>query len=55
MTIFKKLGLAILGAGFAAMTSTAGAATNQQFVTIGTGGGHRCLLPNRWSDLPSGQ
>ncbi|WP_299729241.1 TAXI family TRAP transporter solute-binding subunit [uncultured Endozoicomonas sp.] len=38
MTIFKKLGLAILGAGFAAVSSTASAATNQQFVTIGTGG-----------------
>ncbi|WP_257266768.1 TAXI family TRAP transporter solute-binding subunit [Endozoicomonas sp. ONNA2] len=35
MTIFKKLGLAILGAGFAV---TASAATSQQFVTIGTGG-----------------
>ncbi|MFK0570545.1 TAXI family TRAP transporter solute-binding subunit [Endozoicomonas sp.] len=38
MTLFKKLGFAILGAGIAAMTSTASAATNQQFVTIGTGG-----------------
>ena len=39
MTIFKKLGLAILGAGFAAISSTASAAApSQQFVTIGTGG-----------------
>ena len=38
MTIFKKLGFAILGAGFAAITTTANAATSQQFVTIGTGG-----------------
>nr|MDT0251843.1 TAXI family TRAP transporter solute-binding subunit [Endozoicomonas sp.] len=38
MTLFKKLGFAILGAGIAAMTSTASAATTQQFVTIGTGG-----------------
>ena len=38
MTIFKKLGFAILAAGFAAITTTASAAAHQQFVTIGTGG-----------------
>ena len=38
MTILKKLGFAILGAGFATIATTATAATNQQFVTIGTGG-----------------
>ncbi|OED44290.1 C4-dicarboxylate ABC transporter substrate-binding protein [Endozoicomonas sp. (ex Bugula neritina AB1)] len=43
MTIFRKLGFAILGAGIAAMSATASAADSQkqmqqQFVTIGTGG-----------------
>ncbi len=38
MTILKKLGFAILGAGFATIATTATATTNQQFVTIGTGG-----------------
>ena len=39
MTIFRKLGFAILGAGIAAMSATTIAAdVKQQFVTIGTGG-----------------
>ena len=39
MSIFRKLGFAILGAGIAAMSATASAAdVKQQFVTIGTGG-----------------
>ena len=39
MSIVRKLGFAILGAGIAAMSATASAAdVKQQFVTIGTGG-----------------
>ena len=37
MSVFKKLGMTIAGAGLAVAASTAGAAS-QQFVTIGTGG-----------------
>lgn len=39
MTVFRKLGLAILGAGIAVLSATSSATdVQQQFVTIGTGG-----------------
>ncbi|WP_079254045.1 TAXI family TRAP transporter solute-binding subunit [Endozoicomonas arenosclerae] len=57
MSVLKKLGMAVMGAGLAAATSAATAATaQQQFVTIGTGGvtgvyyptgGAICRLVNR--------
>ena len=48
MTVFRKLGLAALGAGLSLSAFTSFAATSsQQFATIGTGGRHRCLLPDR--------
>ena len=57
MTVFRKLGFAVLGAGLAVGAATAGAASvEQQFVTIGTGGvtgvyyptgGAICRLVNR--------
>ena len=57
MTVFRKLGFAVLGAGLAVSAATASAApVQQQFVTIGTGGvtgvyyptgGAICRLVNR--------